>query len=261
MIYAQLILFLCFLAFIGLVIFFLHGSTAFIIMHYLCIIFELGISVFYFLHTNSAYFVHDFFIQTAFSISAFYLFLHIFYRKPFIGLFMLPAIISTGILCLCIGYYDAPQKLVESTWLRIHISLNIIGMTLLLTSFSSGFMYFFLGNQLKTKKLGLIFKKFPPLSALEKMGWASLHTGFCFYTLGLCISLAFVFMGNAGKEFIAGNFNLKITMSLITWIIIAGIIFTQKMYPRVLKRVMFVSVCGSINLAVMYVTVSLFILR
>ena len=73
----------------------------------------------------------------------------------------------------------------QSMWLPIHAGVSIIAYGFLSLAFCGGLMYLLQERELKSKKFGYFFSRFPSLDALDQLNNHCLTTGFVFLTLGI----------------------------------------------------------------------------
>ena len=258
MFYSNAVLALYVLALIMLTLNFYQGKESLIICHYICIFMALCICAISMAHARDTYFARDFFMQTTFFVSAVYFYLCSLQRKPFMGLFMLPAVIFAGLFS---GYAEQATgaRYLANDWVYVHIPLTALGMALFLASSSAGIMYFFLARQLKKKKLGLIFKKYPSLATLEKTGWNSFYMGFVFFSAGLLTALIWIHAPHTAHESFTRSFYLKMSAALAVWAIAVARMGTRKSGQKSSRRTAYMCMGGSVSLVAMYGAVTRFI--
>lgn len=75
--------------------------------------------------------------------------------------------------------------MVPENWLWIHIALLVTGLMCLLMAVASALMYLLQSAQIKSKHLGRIFLKLPPLDTLDRLHFYYLSAGVIFFSLGL----------------------------------------------------------------------------
>ncbi len=119
------------------------------------------------------------------------------------------------------------EKPLSPVWLWIHTSLIFSGLVCLITAFSSAAMYLMQSAQLKSKKLGNIFLKFPSLGALDKIHFRSLAWGVFLFSLGI---LSGVFWAKNMNELGALRKDPKIALSFLTCLLY-GIILLFRLSP------------------------------
>lgn len=75
-------------------------------------------------------------------------------------------------------------------WLYFHTSLAFLGFASLALAFAAGLIYLLQFRELKGKQLGRIFRFFPSLEVLDRLGWSALAVGLPALTLGLLVGWA-----------------------------------------------------------------------
>ena len=101
----------------------------------------------------------------------------------------------------------------QSAWLPIHGGLSLIAYGFLSLAFCGSIMYLLLERELKSKRFGYFFARFPSLDALDQLNHHCLIAGFVFLTIGLVT-------GSLWARQAWGTYwqwDPKETWSLITW--------------------------------------------
>jgi len=101
----------------------------------------------------------------------------------------------------------------QSLWLPVHASVSIIAYGFLSLAFNGGIMYLLLERELKKKKLGYFFARFPSLDALDQLNSHCITAGFVFLTLGIVTGS--IWARQAWGTY--WQWDPKETWSLITW--------------------------------------------
>ncbi len=101
----------------------------------------------------------------------------------------------------------------QSMWLPIHAGVSIIAYGFLSLAFCGGLMYLLQERELKNKKFGYFFARFPSLEALDQLNNHCLTVGFVFLTLGIVTGS--VWARQAWGTY--WQWDPKETWSLITW--------------------------------------------
>ena len=150
-----------------------------------------------------------------------YLFLHWKYKIKDLGAFAVPLVF----LVLFYAAFLSQDALIEprselQVWLTLHRSLSIVGYAAFTMAFVAGVMYLIQENQLKTKKLGMMYFRMPPLEMLDNLNFKVITIGFPLFTLG----------------FMTGSLsNLEPVQSLLQWDIL-------KTWPLVLSWIIYGSI-------------------
>lgn len=101
----------------------------------------------------------------------------------------------------------------QSIWLPIHAGVSIIAYGFLSLAFCGGLMYLLQERELKSKKFGYLFSRFPSLESLDQLNNHCLTAGFVFLTLGIVTGS--VWARQAWGTY--WHWDPKETWSLITW--------------------------------------------
>jgi len=101
----------------------------------------------------------------------------------------------------------------QSMWLPIHAGVSIIAYGFLALAFCGGIMYLLQERELKSKKFGYFFTRFPSLDALDQLNTHCLTAGFVFLTLGIVTGS--IWARQAWGTY--WQWDPKETWSLITW--------------------------------------------
>jgi cytochrome c-type biogenesis protein CcsB len=132
---------------------------------------------------------------------------------PVISLLMIVAALSDH------SFRGLPPAL-QSNWLPVHAGISILANGFMALAFSGGVMYLLLEREIKQKKIGLFFSRFPSLEALDDLNHHCLAIGFPLMTLG-------IITGSLWAKQAWGAYwqwDPKETWALITWILYAALL-------------------------------------
>lgn len=101
----------------------------------------------------------------------------------------------------------------RSVWLPVHGGVSLIAYGFLSLAFCGGLMYLLLERELKRKRFGYIFARFPSLDSLDQLNNHCLTAGFIFLTLGIVTGS--IWARQAWGTY--WQWDPKETWSLITW--------------------------------------------
>ena len=110
---------------------------------------------------------------------------------------------------------DTLAPALQSVWLPIHGGVSLIAYSFLSLAFCGGLMYLLLERELKNKKFGFFFSRFPSLDSLDQLNNHCLSAGFLFLTIGIVTGS--VWARQAWGTY--WQWDPKETWSLITWFI------------------------------------------
>ncbi|SDO90293.1 c-type cytochrome biogenesis protein CcsB [Desulforhopalus singaporensis] len=101
----------------------------------------------------------------------------------------------------------------QSAWLPVHAGVSVLAYGFLALAFCGGVMYLLQERELKSKKFGFFFSRFPSLDALDQLNNHCITAGFIFLTLGIVTGS--VWARQAWGTY--WQWDPKETWSLITW--------------------------------------------
>lgn len=107
------------------------------------------------------------------------------YKIKDLGAFIIPVVF----LILFYSIFQSREILLiddSSTmfWLTMHRTLSIIGYAAFAIAFGAALMYLIQENQVKTKKLGVMYFRMPSLEVLDDLNYKVIAIGFPLFTLG-----------------------------------------------------------------------------
>jgi len=179
------------------------------------------------------------------------------FRRPSMGLFVFPlTIIFLIIARFSSGFPVVHSDAVVTVWLYIHLPFTIMGTAFFMLSTFTGIMYFIQERQLKQKKFGIIFHRFPPLDTINRLNDTTLYIGFYTFTIGLLAGLVWMFYSS-------GRINIyspKLVFAIITWIIYSSITFYKQFRGMSPKDTALSTIIGFISVLITYVGVAFFVM-
>src|SRR3990172_5663312 len=120
-----------------------------------------------------------------------------------------------------LGAFVAPlAPALNSYWLPVHVILHFFGNAVCVVAFGAAIMYLLMEKELKTKKMGAIFKRLPSLDVLDDINYRCLTIGFPLLTL-------WIITGSIWAEYAWGSYwswDPKEVWSLITWLLYAALL-------------------------------------
>lgn len=143
------------------------------------------------------------------------------YRIKVLGSFLTPIALILVFFALALPKGIIPlAPVLKSFWHPFHVIFAFLGNALFTLTFCCGVIYLIQEHQLKSKRLGAIAKRLPPLNLLDDVSYQSLKFGFPLLTLG-------IITGAVWAEYAWGsywNWDPKETWSLITWLLYAALL-------------------------------------
>ena len=104
----------------------------------------------------------------------------------------------------------------QGPWFVLHVMLALVGYAGLTVAFACGLMYLLQFRELRNKNFGAIFRFFPPLDTLDRMGKWALIVGLPFLTLALVVGWAWT--ERFGHPLAPGN--PKVVWGVLSWLLI-----------------------------------------
>jgi cytochrome c-type biogenesis protein CcsB len=143
------------------------------------------------------------------------------YQIKVLGAFLSPVALIFMLFALALPKEVLPlAPVLKSFWHPFHVTFGFLGNAIFALAFCSGIMYLIQEHQLKSKKIGAIGKRLPPLKVLDDLNYQSLSFGFPLLTLS-------IITGAIWAEYAWGrywNWDPKETWSLITWFFYAAML-------------------------------------
>jgi cytochrome c-type biogenesis protein CcsB len=185
-----------------------------------------------------------------------YLLLHFKYRIEVLGAFVSPVAVVLMVLASLFPKEIVPvEPVLNSFWLPIHVTLAIIGNAMFALAFAAGVMYLIQERQIKSKKIGVFYRRLPALQVLDDLNYRCLTLGFPLLTLG-------IITGSIWAESAWGTYwswDPKQTWSLITWFLYAALLHGRLTVGWRGRRAAIFAVCGFCFLVFTFLGVNLLI--
>lgn len=158
---------------------------------------------------------------SAFAIVCVFLAFELRYHLRVLGAFVAPLAFAFSVSAAFLpGEVRALAPALNSYWLPVHVMLLFFGNAVFAVAFGAGIMYLLMERELKTKKMGAIFKRLPSLNVLDDINYRCLTIGFPLLTLG-------IITGSIWAEYAWGSYwswDPKEVWSLITWLLYAALL-------------------------------------
>lgn len=140
------------------------------------------------------------------------------------GLVLVPcAALLTG-AALAFGVKPLAQAAdFAGVWFALHVVLAAIGYVGLTIAFAAGSMYLLQFRELKNKHFGAVFRFFPPLDTLDRLGGRALTAGFVALTLALLVGWGWT----ARSAHSMGPGNPQVIWGVVTWLVFAAALLSR----------------------------------
>ena len=167
-----------------------------------------------------------------------------------LGLVLLPLVVLVGGIAAWMGIEPSGQPLAfRGPWFAMHVVLAFLGYAGLALAFAAGLMYLLQFRELKSKRFGAVFRFFPPLDTLDRVGQRALLAAFPALTLGLVLGWAWTFR-------FAGSLEIRnphVLSGVLAWVVIALALAARAGRGRQGHRAAVASVFGFAVVVVSYV--------
>ena len=167
-----------------------------------------------------------------------------------VGLVLVPVAAAVAAIAEIVGVQPSRQVMdFQGPWFVFHVVLAFIGYAGLTVAFAAGLMYLIQFRELKSKRFGAIFRFFPPLDTLDRIGRGALIVGMGFLTVSLLVGWAWT--ERFGRPMSPGN--PKVVWGILTWLVFAVALAVRAGGGRPARRAALVSVFGFAVVIVGYV--------
>lgn len=108
-----------------------------------------------------------------------------------VGLLIVPLIVVLEGSAVALGVQPAGEPLAfRGPWFAVHVTLAFTGYAGLAIAFAAGAMYLWQFRELKSKRLGRVFRFVPPLGTLDRLGRVAVAVGFPALSVALVVGWA-----------------------------------------------------------------------
>ena len=139
------------------------------------------------------------FAGTTGAISAFvwllalaYLYTEMTTEERSMGIFVVPLMTILQIIPTITNNVSEPPAVLDSPWFAIHVSSLLFAYASFALACVVSITYVLLFKELKTKHLGVFYKRLPSLQVLDVMNGRAITVGWLFLTLGLCVGIVWL---------------------------------------------------------------------
>lgn len=108
-------------------------------------------------------------------------------------------------------------------WFVLHVVFASMGYVGLIVAFAAGLMYLLQFRELKSKHFGAVFRFFPPLDTLDRLGRSGLLLGFPFLSLSLLLGWAWT--ARFQRTLAPGN--PQVIWGVLTWLVFAAALWAR----------------------------------
>lgn len=158
-----------------------------------------------------------------------------------LGLILVPVAAALAAIAQVAGMRPGGQATAfRGPWLVFHVGLAMLAYAALAVAFAAGLMYLLQFRELKSKRFGAVFRFFPPLDTLDRIGRLALLAGLPVLTVALAVGWAWT--ARFHQPLSPGN--PKVIWGVLTWLVFAGALATRVGTGRPARRAALASVLG-----------------
>ncbi|MBK5294627.1 MAG: cytochrome c biogenesis protein CcsA, partial [Acidobacteriia bacterium] len=160
----------------------------------------------------------------AFLMAVSFLFIDWRYQFHSLGIFLFPLVF----LMALVGAMEIPvpgwtDTRVRDAWLLLHVIMVMLAYAALAVMALASLFYLIQERQLKSKTLGGVFDRLPPLGTLDTLITKTMGFGFVLLTLATIAGSTWAFI-ESGTRWIGEG---KIIISLVTWALTLVMVFLR----------------------------------
>ena len=145
------------------------------------------------------------------------------YKIKDLGAFIIPVVF---IILFYSAFQSREVSLIDESstmfWLTMHRTLSIIGYAAFSIAFGAALMYLIQENQVKSKKLGIMYFRMPSLEVLDDLNYKVIAIGFPLFTLGFMTGS--IWNMKTDESFFSWDV-LRTWPLVIVWLIYCGLFF------------------------------------
>lgn len=166
-----------------------------------------------------------------------------------VGLVLIPVLVLLLGIAAAVGIAPTGEPgAFQSVWLVLHVVFAFAGYAGLTVASAAGLMYLLQFRELKSKHFGAIFRFFPPLETLDRLGRLGLIVGFPFLTMAVLVgwgwTTRFQQVAVPGLD--------KMAWVVVSWFVFAGALAARLGGGRPSHRGALASVVGFVVVVVVY---------
>lgn len=166
-----------------------------------------------------------------------------------VGLVLVPVVVLLLGAATAVGIAPTEEQVAfRGVWFVAHVVFAFIGYVGLTIAFGAGLMYLLQFRELKSKRFGAIFRFFPPLDTLDRLGKRGVLLGFPSLTVALLVGWAWsIRFGHP-----VGIRNPQVLWGVVTWMVFLAALLARTGGGRRGHRAAVASVIGFALVWVIY---------
>jgi ABC-type transport system involved in cytochrome c biogenesis permease subunit len=167
-----------------------------------------------------------------------------------LGLVLLPLVVLLTAVAIWSGVRPSGEHMAfRGLWFALHVLFAFVGYAALALAFAAGLMYLLQFRELKSKHFGAVFRFFPALDTLDRVGRRALLVGFP--ALSLALVLGWAWTARFQHSFEVRN--PKVMWGVLTWAIFVAALLARRGSGRQGHRAALASVLGFALIVASYV--------
>ncbi len=171
-----------------------------------------------------------------------------------LGLVVVPLVALLVAVALALGLAPTGEELsFRGPWFALHVVLGFLSYAGLAVAFAAGLLYLLQFRELKGKRFGRMFRFFPPLGTLDRVGRRALAIGFP--ALSLAIALGWAWTVRFQRSFAVRD--PEVIWGLLTWVVFVVALAARAGGAERDRRGALASVIGFVVVVLMYVVLRL----
>lgn len=171
-----------------------------------------------------------------------------------VGLVLVPVAAALAAIAEVAGVRPSGEVMrFQGPWFVLHVMLALFGYVGLTVAFAAGLMYLLQFRELKNKRFGAVFRFFPPLDTLDRIGRGALVGGISFLTVALVLGWAWT--ERFARPMSPGH--PKVVWGVVTWLVFALALGARAGGGRPARRAAMASVVGFALVVVWYLVLRL----
>lgn len=169
-----------------------------------------------------------------------------------VGILLMPLMILLEGIAAVMGVRPAPADLdFSGAWFALHVTLGLAGVGGMALSAAAGALYLLQHRELKSKRLGRVFRFLPPLATLDRMGRIGAVAGFTMLTLGIMLGWAWTVRFR--NTFAGGD--PETIWAVFIWAVVLSVLAARVGGGRVERRAALAGVVGFALIALSFVVI------
>lgn len=144
------------------------------------------------------------------------------YKVDVVGAFVAPLALTFFLASRLVNAHS-PATAIKSAILPVHVLVNLLGDALFVLAFAAAVAYLVQENLLKRKRLSGVFRRLPPLDALDRAEHRFLLAGFVLLTAGILTGTVWAHRVEAGTSADVW----RAALGYATWLLFAGVLLMR----------------------------------